>query len=749
MAWVSPSYSCVYTGGANCAGGCSSLNDFTISLNDSEVGPTGNVFVKLDYNASRTPYTTQATVGSTVIGYSNSTSYIPLIRISTGETVGHINWSVGHIIAQCIFLVTLTYDPESTSSSSSTSQSSTSSESVGGESTSSSSSTSSFSTDSESFESSSTSSGSLVPRGISYYSDFQEYTSVANPLLGKSAQMQYSGFLKKDWVRSDVDFDEFGYGLSKVKNNKGVIFCEDASKLFDLEEGYLEMVLSLPYRITNGVYNPLNGDALDISEYVLWGVNIAEREIGQPGLYAALTPRGIEFTIFTADSEFTIVDTVTNTEANSNVLFQFFWGDDLYNVGGTTAFMVNGENLQLGNAPVSNDDIEGLNFCVLDTPFCYSNLECVIKRLVTYLDIPDFIRGEWASSSSTVSSESEGNTTSSSDSSSSSSSQSSSGSSSSSSSSSMPFIADVWVTNSLGDDMNWWNVYESNHERTDFTTGLNPFGVAKDLSGNIWVANSGSTTVSRFDVLSDYIRTDYEANSSPYMVAVDLSDNIWVTNTDAATVTMLDATSGYSKTTYVVGGYPSGVAVDSSNNIWVVSAWGEIVSKLDASSGYTRTDYATGGRLSQFIAIDSMDNVWVTNPGLEAVSKFDALAGYARTDYPAGSNTYGVAVDLEDNIWVSSPPGGFISRYDVSKGYSRRDYGIPRQPRSIAVDSLNNIWVTTLEPGIDFVYMLEVDRGYEITKTLQTGFGSYNLAIDFLVKTDNPSSSSSSSSESN
>lgn len=263
------------------------------------------------------------------------------------------------------------------------------------------------SSSSESIMSSSTSSGVLLPRGMTYYSDFRDYTTVANPVLGSPTQMQYSGFLKEDWTQEDVEFEKFGYGLSKRRNNRGVIFCKDASALFDMEFGYVEIVLELPYAIVDGIYAPLRNDNLDINEYILWGTNVGQYDNSQPGFYAALTPRGIEFTVRTSEGYFTLVDTVTNADANTNILFQFYWDvDGMYNVDATMAFRLNNENLQLGNPPISSESIGDLNFYVIDTPFRYSNLECVIKRLVTYRSIPDFISGEWQSSSSTSSSSS-------------------------------------------------------------------------------------------------------------------------------------------------------------------------------------------------------------------------------------------------------------------------------------------------------------------------------------------------------
>ena len=573
---------------------------------------------------------------------------------------------------------------------------------------------SSSSSSSSDITSESMSSEVVAPSGVSYYSDLKSHTSIANPILGKQAQMQYSGFLKEDWTKEDVDFDNFGYGLRKTKNNKGFIYCKDASSLFSLAQGYIEIVISLPHAITNGVYEPLKNDNLDISEYLLWGVNVGQHEIGQPGLYASLTPRGIEFTIFTAESKFTIVNTVTNAEANSNILFQFFWGDDLYYVGGTSAFMVNGENVQLGNAPISEDSIEDLNFCALDTPYCYSNLECVIKRLATYFDIPDFIRDEWDSSSS-----------------------------SSSSSSSMPFVADVWVTNTSDNSLTWWNVYEINRYRTDFVTADKPAGIAKDLNGNIWVANGWSNSISIFDASNNYSRTDYGAGigNSPQELAIDLNNNIWVTNyieSGPGSVSMFDASNLYNRTEYVVPDTAWKIAIDSNNDVWIVyDGYGYFISRLDSSASYARTDFATLHTYSNSVAIDSKNNVWIIT-GSTTVSKFDASASYVRTDYStAGNDAYGIAVDSKDNIWITYIIGTVrVSMYDALNFYSRTDYSFSAvgQIFGLALDSNDNVWFTNWYYTGHRLIMLDAESGYIDYQEFPAGNYAAHLAINFLVK---------------
>jgi photosystem II stability/assembly factor-like uncharacterized protein len=286
--------------------------------------------------------------------------------------------------------------------------------------------------------SSSTSLSEVIPKydGVTYYSDFKDVTSINNTLLN-NARMSYSGFWISDWNTSNLDLDKWGYGIKKTNNSQGLIYCNDSSQLFSSNVGYLGMVISLPFSVINGIYSPLRGDASTFNEMILWGVNVGQFENTQPGFYASLTPRGIEFTIWTSAGKHTIRDITTNIAANENVFLEFMWKSDFlghYLV--TSIIRVNGIEVASGNAPINNDSLENLKFSLLNTNSSYSNFECTIRKLIIYSKIREDVFEDLQTSSS------------SSDSSSSSSSYILNWPSSSSSSSSSSYILN-WSSSSL------------------------------------------------------------------------------------------------------------------------------------------------------------------------------------------------------------------------------------------------------------------------------------------------------------
>jgi streptogramin lyase len=112
-----------------------------------------------------------------------------------------------------------------------------------------------------------------------------------------------------------------------------------------------------------------------------------------------------------------------------------------------------------------------------------------------------------------------------------------------------------------------------------------PKGIATDSTGNVWVANSGSNSVTKLDALgitttdaTGYLSgtNGYKVGSlnTPTAIAIDLSGNAWVANGNS---TMTEVSANSSTGTVFNGGSltsPTGVAIDASGNVWVANSGG-------------------------------------------------------------------------------------------------------------------------------------------------------------------------------
>ena len=107
------------------------------------------------------------------------------------------------------------------------------------------------------------------------------------------------------------------------------------------------------------------------------------------------------------------------------------------------------------------------------------------------------------------------------------------------------------------------------------TTGLSsPQCVAVDSTGNIYVANAGNSTVTKYASTGGAaILTISSGISNPYGVAVDSTGNIYVANAGGNNVLKYASTGGAAILTISSGiSSPRGIAVDSSGNIYVANS---------------------------------------------------------------------------------------------------------------------------------------------------------------------------------
>ncbi len=248
-----------------------------------------------------------------------------------------------------------------------------------------------------------------IKYGTTYHSYFKDIHSINNPIVDNDVQMQYTGFFEPCWTPETIDFDAFGYGLKKNLNNNGRILCSDASQLFSLHNGYIKVVLNLPHAIENGIYAPLKNKS---TKYSIWSINSVDGSVSMPGIGGFLTKDGIEFSICTSYTSFSIYDTYSNIDANDDFIVEFLWDVDCMEELSRTNMVIFVNKIPIvgGILPIYNHSLTNIPFRVLNNDF-----EVVIKELKISNERQYHILESWGSSSSSSnSSESWGNTSSSS-----------------------------------------------------------------------------------------------------------------------------------------------------------------------------------------------------------------------------------------------------------------------------------------------------------------------------------------------
>jgi len=309
-----------------------------------------------------------------------------------------------------------------------------------------------------------------------------------------------------------------------------------------------------------------------------------------------------------------------------------------------------------------------------------------------------------------------------------------------------------------------------------------PGGVAVDTSGNIYIADEYNERIRKVDP-SGMITTvagngspgysgdggpavDADINN-PYGVAVDSTGNLYIADYGNNRVRKVDSSG---RITTVAGNgtwaplgdgglatdaglrYPSGIAVDSSGDLFIADCWHHRIRKVDpsgrittvagnGSKGYSGDGGpATSAKLyyPRGVAVDSAGNLYIADSGNGCIRKVDpsgvitTLAGkgtwgYAGDGGPAINamldNPNDVAVDSSGNLYIADSFNNRIRKVDklgiittIAASAKLND------PEGIAVDFYGNLYIADTGNG----RIRKVDPAGMITTVAGNGTWDYS-----------------------
>jgi len=289
-----------------------------------------------------------------------------------------------------------------------------------------------------------------------------------------------------------------------------------------------------------------------------------------------------------------------------------------------------------------------------------------------------------------------------------------------------------------------------------------PKGVAVDGSGNVYVADTGGQTIRKIApnggvaTVAGLYNTPGSLDGTgsgarffnPSAIAVDSLGNIYVADTGNSTIRKITAgvvsTIGGSPTSF---GYndgasgvslfngPAGVAVDANGNVYVADTGndvirnisiGGIVSTIAGSAGVTGSSDGTGSaalfNAPQGVTVDVAGNVYVLDTGNQTIREI--LAGGIVTTLAGKPGTSGstpgtgpaarfnhptsVSVDINGNLYVADAGNQTIRKGSPSPAFTTISGSAGAQgstdgpalraryltPNGIAVDSTGDIFLT-------------------------------------------------------
>lgn len=210
-----------------------------------------------------------------------------------------------------------------------------------------------------------------------------------------------------------------------------------------------------------------------------------------------------------------------------------------------------------------------------------------------------------------------------------------------------------------------------------------PWGIAVDAQGNIFVADTWNHRIQKFDSNGKFLTTWGENGDTrgvaqaepskfygPRAIAMDPQGNLYVTDTGNKRVLKFSS-DGAPLAQY--GGLgtengqfqePVGIAVDAQGNIFVADTWNQRIQKFDKNFTFV-TQWPVVAWDSQsvvnkpYLAIDPDGNVFITDPEGYRVIKFTndgklvSVFGQRGTDTASFNLPTGLAFDAQGNLYVA------------------------------------------------------------------------------------------------
>ncbi len=262
-----------------------------------------------------------------------------------------------------------------------------------------------------------------------------------------------------------------------------------------------------------------------------------------------------------------------------------------------------------------------------------------------------------------------------------------------------------------------------------------PRDIAFDTQGNIYVLDSENARVQKFDSTGKFLTMWGQKSpenspsppggtfAQPWGIAVDKTGNVYVSDTWNHRIQKFDSTGkflmmwgtngdtrGVAKTMPLQFYGPRDIVVDGEGNLLVTDTGNKRVSKF-TSSGEPLGQYGgVGSESGQFLepvglAIDSQGNIYVADTWNQRIQKFDSEFNFLAQwpveawDVQTVVNKPYLAVDSVGNVFVTDPEGSrvlqFASDGKITRVWGTRgaDLSTLNLPTGLAFDAQGNLYV--------------------------------------------------------
>lgn len=245
---------------------------------------------------------------------------------------------------------------------------------------------------------------------------------------------------------------------------------------------------------------------------------------------------------------------------------------------------------------------------------------------------------------------------------------------------------------------------------TRVAVGQQPRAAAVDgRTGRVFVANSGSNTVSVINGTTNAVVQTVAVGSNPLAIASDLAlGDVLVANSGSNNVTVLDAATSQVRRTVAVGNHPEALVVDQARGrAYVLNGGDSTLSILDGSRAVLGQVRLGAG--PHALALDQVSGaVFATNQGDNTVTmlKVDGTL----TVVPVGRTPRAVVANPRTkSAYTANSGDGTLTRIDQSSGATSTITGTTMiSPTALTVDAERN-WLYVADASTKKVTAMDGD----------------------------------------
>ena len=197
----------------------------------------------------------------------------------------------------------------------------------------------------------------------------------------------------------------------------------------------------------------------------------------------------------------------------------------------------------------------------------------------------------------------------------------------------------------------------------------NPFGIATDRGGAVYVADTDNDRVQVFSASGTFQRkwgstgSDEGQFLSAQDVAVDAEGGVWVADYRNDRVQKFGAGGAFQRS--IDSSQPTGVAVDADGNLYVLELSGR-VTRYDKASDYAPGKSFKAGGKGGDLEVDSSGNIFAADPDALKVTRYDGEGKATGTMRGGLSAPIGIGLDLDCNVWITQIASRRIAKFSAS-----------------------------------------------------------------------------------